>query len=593
VPLLIHLLRRRTGQRVEFPAARYLARAEEEQSRQLRMHNILLMLVRVAVVLLIALAASGPIGRVVGVGHSPTAVAVVLDNSASSSVIVEGRPLFHLMRDAATDLVSRATPADRFWLVDAAGDATGGSIAVVGAAVRELEPSAGSGSLSLALARALSLVEGSGMDERRIAIVTDGQRFEWRDVNGIDAGEAAVTLLSPVVVLPANRTIMSVEVRPPRWTPLGEIVARVSSDDSVSYRINLSERALARGTAAAGDEIVVRATPQERGWLAGSVEIQPDELRADDVRHFAVWTGTPPTVAVHPAAGAFVEKAVDALVQAGRLARGTGIRIAPAEHVENLPALILAPTEPVTLGSANRALERMGVPWRFAEVVEGAASVRPVPGGIWADEGVSVSTRYRMEPRGGGDTDTLALVGGEPWMVAGVGYVILASPVLPQAGNLALRASFLPLLAELLTQRLSGEGGSVINAFPGAVVPRPLWADAIEEVGGNSRALEGLTITAPRTAGVYPLSRAGRTSGALVVNPPAGEFDLARLSGSELRARFTSDKATVLADAERWVRQTFESAGRRPMVVPFLIAALCAVLLESLLTRDRGVRRNA
>ena len=47
VPLLLHLLRRHIATRVEFPAARYLARAEREHSRTLRMRNLLLMLLRV------------------------------------------------------------------------------------------------------------------------------------------------------------------------------------------------------------------------------------------------------------------------------------------------------------------------------------------------------------------------------------------------------------------------------------------------------------------------------------------------------------------------------------------------------------------
>ena len=63
VPLLLHLLRRRSGTRIEFPAARYLARAEEENSRKLRWRNLALMILRVLLVLLIAVAAGGG-GRV-------------------------------------------------------------------------------------------------------------------------------------------------------------------------------------------------------------------------------------------------------------------------------------------------------------------------------------------------------------------------------------------------------------------------------------------------------------------------------------------------------------------------------------------------
>jgi hypothetical protein len=47
VPLVLHLLRRRTGEKVDFPAIRYLLRAEREHSRQLKLRNLLLMLPRV------------------------------------------------------------------------------------------------------------------------------------------------------------------------------------------------------------------------------------------------------------------------------------------------------------------------------------------------------------------------------------------------------------------------------------------------------------------------------------------------------------------------------------------------------------------
>src|SRR5258705_7301858 len=87
VPLLIHLLRRRIGLTVEFPAARYLARAERDHSRTLRMRNLLLMLLRVLAVLLLATAAARPVARLAGAGHAPTAIAIVVDNSINTSIV--------------------------------------------------------------------------------------------------------------------------------------------------------------------------------------------------------------------------------------------------------------------------------------------------------------------------------------------------------------------------------------------------------------------------------------------------------------------------------------------------------------------------
>ena len=131
VPLLIHLLRRRIGTRVDFPAARYLARAEQEHSRSLRLRNILLMLLRVAIVLFVATAAARPVARWAGAGHGPTALAIVLDNSLSASAVADGRPIIEEFRAMARDALAQATPNDRLWLVTADGRVRGGGAATL------------------------------------------------------------------------------------------------------------------------------------------------------------------------------------------------------------------------------------------------------------------------------------------------------------------------------------------------------------------------------------------------------------------------------------------------------------------------------
>src|ERR1044071_1526408 len=75
VPLLLHLLRRRVGNRMDFPAVRYLLRAEQENRPTMRLRNLLLMLLRVAIVLMLSIAAARPIGKMIGAGHAPAAIA--------------------------------------------------------------------------------------------------------------------------------------------------------------------------------------------------------------------------------------------------------------------------------------------------------------------------------------------------------------------------------------------------------------------------------------------------------------------------------------------------------------------------------------
>src|SRR3954465_7037146 len=140
VPLLIHLMRRRIGLRVEFPAARYLARAEREHSRTLRIRNLLLMLLRVLALLAIAVAAARPVARWVGAGHAPTALAIVVDNSLSSAAVVNGHPLLDSFKGMARDVLGNATAADRLWLVTMDGKMRGGNAATLRDEINGIEP---------------------------------------------------------------------------------------------------------------------------------------------------------------------------------------------------------------------------------------------------------------------------------------------------------------------------------------------------------------------------------------------------------------------------------------------------------------------
>ncbi|PYP61308.1 MAG: hypothetical protein DMD26_17815 [Gemmatimonadetes bacterium] len=543
VPLLIHLLRRRIGTRIDFPAARYLARAEQEHSRSLRLRNILLMLLRVAIVLFVASAAARPVIRLAGAGHGPTALAIVLDNSLSTTVVVDGHPLFEQFRGTHA-----------------------------GAAVRS-----------------------GGLDSRQIILLTDGQRTAW--TQNVDVGDVQVVLWLPGGTPPANHAVVSADARPDRWTPRGAVVARLMSKDSTTYRITLGGRSIVRGTAAPGEEVVIRAAPPERGWLAGTIELEPDELPGDNVRHFAVWIGAPPGVSVAPSAGAFARSAVDVLKGSGRVVEGRDIAVVSADELTSLPALILAPSDPVRLGAANRALERAAVPWRFGAAHHGETSVtsahRPSSASDSAQSGsfvdVSATVRYELMAQGGADADTIARIGREPWIVIGPRYAIVASPLDPTATSFPVRAAFVPWLATVLTERLVGEPGGTIEASPGQPLARPRWADAIEDLSG-ARSTFGDDLQAPSRAGTYFLERAGRRVGALVVNPEPNESVLDRLTGSDVARRIHARQVLTAPDRPQLANLSFRSAARRSISEPLLFAALALLIIEGLLV---GTRRRA
>ena len=581
VPLLLHLLRRNIATRVDFPAARYLLRAEAEHSRSLKLRNLLLMMLRVLLVLAIALAAARPFLPGLGVGHGPTAVAVVLDNSASTTAVVGGKAVFDRLRDASRAVILASTPTDKLWLVTADGRVRGGSRDALIAELARIAPSEGAGDLALALRRAASAVQGASLPSTSIAIATDAQRSAWSAATPVTT---PISLYVPSGDPPRNRAVLSAVAEPARWTPRGTITARIEARDSVGYRIVIGDRTLARGAAGRGEPVALRASPPERGWQAGRVELEPDDYPADDARHFALWIGQPPMVSADPSAGTFASTALGTLVADGRAAPGGTVRIGAADAVGQLPALILPPNDPVRAGAANRELARLGVPWRFGALQRSPSVAR---GGRL--DGISVTERYRLTTEGAGSSDTLATAGGEPWVVAGPGYVLVGSRLDPVATQLPIRAPFVPWLADVLALRLaapSGDVGTPIDALPGRPIHLPVGAETLESASGSRRTVTAEVMDAPEERGVWFVLRGGRRVGAVVVNAPPEESDLARWPASALAARIGGAAARSTSSESTWLGDTYASGSSRPAATPLLVLALLLLAAEAMAVRS-------
>jgi Aerotolerance regulator N-terminal len=587
VPLLIHLLRRRIALRLDFPAARYLARAERDHSRTLRMRNLLLMILRTLAVLLVALAAARPRATGVGTGHAPSAIAIVLDNSMSTSVVEGDAPVLQRLKQQAHTILARAATDDRLWLVTSDATARGGSVAALNDALERVQPYAGAGRLRDAVTRALTTVSASGMDARQVIVLTDGQRTTWSDPV-TNRGDVPVVVWAPATLPPANRSITLAEARPIRWTPSGAVAAQITSADSVTYRIALGGRTLARGTSAPGEEAVVHASPAERGWIGGSVEIEPDEMPADNVRYFAMWIGPAPNVRVDGSAGPFARNAVDVLRSSDRLTEhdGAAIAITAADLATSLPALLLPPTDNVRLGVANRALERLGVPWRFGALRREAAVAR--------GEGIAsanVSWRYELVPQGGANANALARVGTSPWIVAGDRYVLVGSPLVPEATSLPVSAAFLPWLADVIPNHLHGDPGTVQYAAPGELVTPPDGATALETPSGARTSLSASQFDAPGQAGTYFYIDGANRAGALVVNAEASESRLDRWPTSTVAAHVVSSNGRAVTDAQL-ASAAFASVAGRSLAGPLLAFAIVVLIVEALIA-GAGTRARA
>ena len=587
IPILLHLLRLRRGVRIEFPALRFLLRAEREHRRELRLRNLALMLLRVAVVVVLALAAARPLGRAGGPGHAPTAIAIVLDNSLSSSAVRSGGSALETLQDAARRLLDAATPDDRVWFLTVDGQMTAGDASAARDALARTQALGGAGDLVGAVERAAAVTHSSGLISATVVVLTDAQASEWPRAARV--GNVPVTIVALGDAPPKNRAVREARPTPARWVPRGALEVAIVSADSADVRVALGERTLARTTLGPDGTMTVRGSADRSGWLAGRVELAPDELRGDDVRYFAVFAGDAPAVRVDASAGAFARGAIETLADAGRLDLGGTIAITGAEQASKRPVLAFAPRDAVRLGAANRALAAAGVPWRYGDGVRDETGVH---GGEL--DGVTVHLRHPLSATGPALADTLASAGGSPWIVAGEGYVLVGSPLDPSATSLPVSAQWLPWIESIIARYLLTDGGRVIAATPLARVALPLGVDELVTADQQTLPVPARTVAAPGRAGVYWMRRGGAVVGALVVNAEPAESNLAALAPAALTERIVGTRARVIAPADGVARAAFAAAARRPLAGMLLVAMALLLLIEALVAREsRPTSRSA
>lgn len=635
VPVLVHLLRRRIGRTVDFPAVRYLLRMEQEHSRDLRLRNRLLLLLRLLAVLALALAAARPIARWFGVGHAPMALAVVLDNSMSTRVVQDGRMLFDSLRADAGTVLGQLSTNDRGWIVTADGRVIGGTPSTLQSALTQITPLGGRGNLALATQRAVGLVRSGAPRTPVVAMVSDGQPSAFRGDSLVDAGSIPIVLLHHGAPDAPNRAIVSVEPSPLRWAPGGDVSLAVVSPDSAAWRLTLDGRTVARGTTPpatmeAPARVTQRLASTANDWVRGSVELDADALHSDDTRWFAVRVAPPPAVSVRAQGGPFLTAALGTLIDEGRLdRRGDAdprvVQVAGADaEGTRRPVLLTAPTDPLQVGAANRQLVRLGIPWRFGAIAQGSVVARVPSAGmnrsgtpdsssaaVLAFDGTAVRWRFPLlyspgtsperaqagssaNARGRAQAavaladapDTVATAGGTPWVVAGDGYVLLGSPLDPEATDLPLKAAFVPWLLDALARRL-GDDGRLISAVPGATVSGLRDVTALERPDGTLIPTAGDRMTVPAQAGVYFLRRQAARVGALVINAEPEESALraegnAAISGGELLAslaRGTDLRAETTVGA--WQRSVYSLAEGQALLLPLVMLALLALIAEA------------
>ncbi len=545
IPALLHLLERRVPPEAEFPPLRYLSEAERQSARRLKLRHLLLLLLRTALIAVLVLAAARPLVPSRGGGslvHEPTALAVILDNSPSSGVVIDGRPILDRLKATARASLARATAGDRLWLVLADGVARAGTREALLATVDSVGVSAMRLDLTAAVRAAARLVDAEPLRAREVHVASDLQR------SALGPGRAAVPrgvrvlALLPLERVPENRGIGTIQV-----TAAAVVVNVVGTPGAKAapVTVRIGAREVGRGLAAPGSAATIPLPALGPGWWPGEATLDPDELRADDRRLF-VWRVAPPAnVGASRDAGAFVTAALAVLEDGRRIRRGSDVFIGDRPASGSKTSIVMPPADAALLGEVNRALTERGSRWTFGA----AGTPGPVTGAV-APEGTPVGRRYRLDesgqpPTAAPDSVVLARVNGEPWLVRDGSVLLIGS-------------------------RLD-TGWTALPATPGFVP----FVDALANRLARSEAPvgEGEAEGAPR---VEFRTRGADTLGATVFGLDPRESDLTPAAPGLVRDVLGAD---VLDDAA-FAAARFAGTGRSDMSGFLLALALLLALVE-------------
>jgi hypothetical protein len=520
VPIVLHLLRRRTQTVVSFPAMRLLHQAPIEHRRRRRLRELILLALRVAALLLLAAAFARPYltGRDGGLSGPVTVVA--LDTSLSLS----GPGQFRAARVAAQQAVEQApaghqvalvTFSDRASLVVPPTADRGGVVAAIGA----VTPGAGGTRYRTALARAAETI---GARAGRIVVVTDLQEVGWEAGDHGGVPEPIDVEVAPVAAPTGNLAVTEVHRDGQALRAAVQNYGPTAVTATVTVRVDgdaadrASERIEIPGQAAA--EVRLAADQPVRGGVSVRVEDEAG-YAGDNVRYLVL--DPPPAVPVaivtgqpgNRRAGLYVERAIevagDGRAFAVRVVDGRAFSEWPEPMVADQAAIVVLGTATLDrqgretirgyLAAGGQVLLALGPAVDIAtiqDVLGASLRVEPDPVEATADTTVLAADarhpifrpfstpsgalgdvlvrRYRRLITEGDGGEVLArFTGGAPALVerqAGTGrLLVFASDLDNEWNRFPLNPAFVPFVVE--TMRYLAEGRSAEQEWTVADVP--------------------------------------------------------------------------------------------------------------------------
>ncbi len=659
IPLIIHLFNFRRPRRVEYSSLKFLKELRAATMQRVRIKRWLLLLLRTLAIGCLILAFARPTletrsGGFLS-GRARTSTAIVLDNSLSMTVRDARGAYFDQAMEIAHALVSDLEDEDEMFVMTTVDESP--------TDLEEIRIDARSGSAVAAIGRAATMLEErASHTHREILFVGDMQRSMLTDsITRPPRDDVRVSLfpvggrdVSNVAVLDV-RTISRV-VEAGQSVRLDATLVGYGPETAEGYvaSLYLEGERLSRVTVDLPPGVPVRATfnitPQQRGWLKGSVRVEDDAFPEDNVRHFSLHVPDEHSVLIvrGPEMDArFVELALqaqervtvatrtadesllastplgayDVVVLIGPRRMSEGEIASVARFVDNGGGLMIFPGEDIDLRDYNALLDALG----GGHVIgfDGtAASGIPITGidrvdmehplfeGVFdarTDQVERPDIYYAMQYVAGHDREhsLIGLSDGFPFLQEirtgrGATFVVASAPTRAWT-NLPLSGLFVPLMYRsifYLSAAESVEGERLTLGKPadirlaGAGAPLRLVAPDGDEFIPEQRSLFGAVLVridgSLDLPGVYDLVYGETSVRRFALNVDTRE--------SDLRAAPVPEAALRLEEATGWpvhspmLNSDTVAAARRGVEVwnVFIIIAVLCLVAETLVSVQKG-----
>jgi hypothetical protein len=192
IPVVLHMMNRQKAKELPFSTLRFLRISVQKTRRRKRIHDVLLMVLRAAVLLLIAAGLARPALTSLGAlwGGSQSAVVVILDNSASMGMIDPDRPRLETAAAAAIQIFDQLGEGDEVALCPTCGptfpdaDKLHRTQDAVRQILAQCRVSYERADLGTEIEHARNLLAKSEAPNKQIYVLTDMQKISWDRLKG-------------------------------------------------------------------------------------------------------------------------------------------------------------------------------------------------------------------------------------------------------------------------------------------------------------------------------------------------------------------------------------------------------------------------